>query len=244
LLVKSGIPGFDEILGGGLPRKRPIILQGGPGSGKTTLATQFLVEGVLKNNEPGIYVTLCESPVEIRENMLSFGWDLEKLEKEGKITIIDARPVSFTAEGYIVPTEKLFKGEHIPFSHISTLIRETINEMGAKRLALDSITVLTSQYDKEAYIRQGMLGFIQVLSSLDCTSILLSEGINQTFTTQLEWVLVPAVILIHYTRKGSAMVRAIQVLKLRGLKHSNEIYHMEISDKGIKIHPEERAELN
>jgi circadian clock protein KaiC len=243
LLVKSGILGFDEILGGGLPRKRPIILQGGPGSGKTTLATQFLVEGVLKNNEPGIYVTLCESPNEIRENMLSFGWDLEKLEAEGKIAIIDARPVSFTDEGYIVPNEKLFKGEVIPFSHISTLIREKIDEMGAKRLAIDSITVLTSQYDKEAYIRQGMLGFIQVLSSLDCASILLSEGINQTFSTQLEWVLAPAVILLHFTRRGSAMVRAIQVLKLRGMKHSEEIYHMEIGDKGIKIHPEERAEL-
>jgi circadian clock protein KaiC len=243
LLVKSGIPGFDEILGGGLPRKRPIILQGGPGSGKTTLATQFLVEGVLKNNEPGIYVTLCESPNEIRENMLSFGWDLEKLEAEGKIAIIDARPVTFTGEGYIVPNEKLFKGEVIPFSHISTLIREKINEMGAKRLALDSITVLTSQYDKEAYIRQGMLGFIQVLSSLDCASILLSEGINQNFSTQLEWVLVPAVILLHFTRKGSAMVRAIQVLKLRGMKHSDEIFHLEIGNQGIKIHPEERAEL-
>lgn len=243
MLVKSGIPGFDEILGGGLPRKRPIILQGGPGSGKTTLATQFLVEGVLKNNEPGIYVTLCESPNEIRENMLSFGWDLEKLEAEGKIAIIDARPVTFTGEGYIVPNEKLFKGEVIPFSHISTLIREKINEMGAKRLALDSITVLTSQYDKEAYIRQGMLGFIQVLSSLECASILLSEGINQNFSTQLEWVLVPAVILLHFTRKGSAMVRAIQVLKLRGMKHSEGIYHLEIGNQGIKIHPEERAEL-
>jgi len=101
------------------------LLHGRPGSGKTIFALQFLYNGVIKSGEPGVFVTLCESPGDIRKNMLIFGWDLEKLEKQKKIVIVDARPVTFNNNGMIIPKDALFKGERIPFSHISKLIVQT-----------------------------------------------------------------------------------------------------------------------
>jgi len=242
-MTRSGISGLDEILGGSLSRRSCALLHGGPGSGKTTFAIQFLYTGVVENDEPGIFISLCENPEEIRRNMLAFGWDLRKLEKQKKLVIIDARPVTFTDEGYIIPNEDLFKQEAVPFSHISRMIIKLVKEIDAKRLAIDSVTVLTTQYENPFYVRQGLLGLIQVLCSLDCVSLLLAEGTGEQDVSYLERVLIPGVIVLHYTRKGSSMVRAIQVLKLRGLKHSSDIYHMEIDKQGIVIHPEERAEL-
>ncbi len=220
-----------------------VLLHGGPGSGKTTFAMQFLHNGAVESDEPGVFITLCENPDEIRRNMLAFGWDLTKLEKQKKLAVIDARPVSFTDEGYIVPNDTLFKGEGVPFSHISKLIVQSISEIGAKRVVLDSITVLTSQYKSLSYVRQGLLGLVQVLSSQDCTSLLLAEGRGELDETILERALVQGVIVLYYTRKGSSMARAIQVVKLRGQRHSSDIYHLEISDNGIVAHPEERIEL-
>ena len=242
-MVNSGVLGLDGILGGGLPKGSCVILHGGPGSGKTTLSIQFLYNGIVESNEPGVFVTLCENPDEIRRNMLIFGWDLRKLEEQNKLVILDARPVTFNEEGYIVPNDLLFKGEGVPFSHISRLIVKTMKEIGAKRLVVDSVTVLTSQYDSPSYVRQGLLGLIQVLSSRDCTTLLLTEGKGELNEALIERAVAQGVIVMYFARKGSSMARAIQVLKMRGNKHSLDIYHMEISDKGIIVHPEERLEI-
>jgi len=118
-----------------------------------------------------------------------------------------------------------------------------VKEVGAKRLVIDSTTVLTSQYESQSYIRQGLLGLIQVLSSLDCTSLLLTEGRGEFDDAPLERALVQGVVVLYYVRKGSSMARAIQVLKLRGSRHNSDIYHIEISNTGIIVHPEERIEI-
>ena len=121
---------------------------------------------------------------------------------------------------------------------------DAVKEIGAKRLVIDSVTVLTSQYDNPAFVRQGLLGLIQVLCSLDCVSILLSENIGKEIDEpNLDWIVVPGVIVLYYTRKGSSMIRAIQVRKLRGHKHSPDIYHIEIGSQGMEVHPEERADF-
>ena len=243
MVTRSGITGLDELLDGGLSRGSCVLLHGGPGSGKTTFSIQFLRNGIVEHDEPGVFVTLCENPDEIRKNMLAFGWDLRKLEAQKKLIILDARPVSHTEEGYIVPNDNLFKGETVPFSHITRLILRSMKEIGAKRLVVDSITVLTSQYQNVSYIRQGLLGLIQMLSDQDCSSLLLTESRGDLDEAMLERALVQGVIVIYFVRKGSTMARAIQVLKLRGRKHSTDIYHMEISNKGIVVHPEERMEI-
>lgn len=235
--VSSGIPGLDGVLGGGLPRKRCIVLSGGPGSGKTTLAVQFLYNGIVEKNEPGIFVTMSESPDEIRENLKAYGWDLAEKERENMLKIIDARPVLLTDDGLIAPNEKLFRGELLPFSHIAKLITDEIRNSKAKRVVIDSITVLVMQYVNRFYIRQGLLGLVQALSNEDSTSMLLLESLGEA-RIPVEWAVVPGVIVLHYDRKGDAMIRSLQVMKMRGVKHGEFIYGMEITDNGIVVHPE------
>ncbi|MFQ5762253.1 MAG: RAD55 family ATPase [Candidatus Bathyarchaeia archaeon] len=240
-LVRTGVPGLDALLAGGLPRGRCVLVYGDPGSGKTTLAFQYLHQGVVEFEEKGLYVTLTEDPAEIRSNMKNFGWDAAKLEREKKLTFLDARPVVANDEGFISPVESLFKGEVLPFSHVGKLIIDRIKRLGAKRVVVDSITVLTMQYVNRFYIRQGLLGFIQALTTRDCTSMLLVEAIKDEKNAPLEFALAPGVISVRYTRKGDGMVRSVQVQKMRGLKHKEQIYHMEINESGVVVNPEVRV---
>lgn len=235
----SGIPGLDEILGGGLPRSYCILLAGGPGSGKTTLALQYLYQGIERQKENGVFVTLMESPEELRRNAAAFGWNLAEKERRGELLIIDARPVITTREGIITQNEYLFKGEILPFTHILKLIMEGVERVQAKRVVIDSITVLTMQYVNRFYIRQALLGFIQGLADLGVTSLLLSEELQGGQKTPLEYAVAHGVILLHYDRVGSSMTRSLQVLKMRGVKHGEFLYLMELTDRGIVIHPEE-----
>src|SRR5690348_10823758 len=88
----TGIEGLDAILEGGLTRNRSTLVAGTSGSAKTVLAVQFLAEGITKFDEPGVFVTLEESPDDLRKNMMGFGWDIEKWEREGKWAFVDASP--------------------------------------------------------------------------------------------------------------------------------------------------------
>jgi len=247
--IKTGIPGLDELIygkegaPGGLPEGRCVLLLGGPGSGKTIFGLQFLYEGATEYKEPGVFVALCESPEEIRDNALQFGWDLRKLEKEGKLLIVDARPVSVTEAGYIVPTRELFQGEKIPFSRLVKLISDEVTKIGAKRLVLDSMNVLTLQYESDFYVRQGTLGLIQALSRIGCTTLLTCEMYETRKRKEvlLQEFLAHVVLVLHFIRREGVMIRAFQILKLRGSKHSMQVHPMEISDKGIVIHPKERV---
>ncbi len=235
LKTRSGIQGFDEIVLGGLPKGRSIILSGPPGSGKSTFAMQFLYKGVKDYGEPGVYVTLSESPAEIRNNMKSYGWDILKLERDGKLFLIDARPFSITEEGFVAPNESLYRGEAIPFSHLTDMVLAGIRRIDAKRLVIDSITILAMQYVNRFYIRQGLMGMVQALSSQDCTSLLISESTQEEGKTPMEWYIAPGVILLHYSRKGDTMERAIQVLKLRGTKYSEHIYPARLTESGFVV---------
>jgi circadian clock protein KaiC len=235
LKTRSGIQGFDEILLGGLPKGRSIILSGPPGSGKSTFAMQFLYKGVKDYAEPGVYVTLSESPAEIRNNMKSYGWDIMKLERDGKLLLVDARPFSITEEGFVAPNESLYRGEAMPFSHLTDMVLAGVRRAGAKRLVIDSVTILAMQYVNKFYIRQGLMGMVQALSNQDCTSLLISETVQEEGKTPTEWYIAPGVIVLHYTRKGDTMERAVQVIKMRGTRHGEEIYPARITENGFIV---------
>ena len=88
--VVSGIPGLDELVDGGLPEGRVILVIGGPGTGKTILCGQFLHNGIYNGQENGIFVSLDESKEHFYSEMLQFGWDFQKAQEEGKFALIDA----------------------------------------------------------------------------------------------------------------------------------------------------------
>jgi circadian clock protein KaiC len=196
---------------------------------------QFLYKGVKDYAEPGVYVTLSESPAEIRNNMKSYGWDIMKLERDGKLLLVDARPFSITEEGFVAPNESLYRGEAMPFSHLTDMVLAGVRRAGAKRLVIDSVTILAMQYVNKFYIRQGLMGMVQALSNQDCTSLLISETVQEEGKTPTEWYIAPGVIVLHYTRKGDTMERAVQVIKMRGTRHGEEIYPARITENGFIV---------
>ena len=234
--VRTGIPGFDSIISGGFRRDRAVILSGSPGSGKTTFGMQFLYSGAKDFDEPGIFVTLSQSPSEIRNDFKSFGWDIQKLIDEGKMIIIDARPFK-TEDGFIALDESLYRGESLPFMHLTQLILSSIKRIEAKRLVIDSLTVLGMQYTNSFYMRQGLQGMVHALEEQHCTSILISENVDSE-KTPIEWYVSSGVVLLHHLRKDDTMERAIQVIKMRGTRHSEQIFPIKLNESGLQImHP-------
>ncbi|MEM2759348.1 MAG: ATPase domain-containing protein [Nitrososphaerales archaeon] len=233
--TRSGVEGFDDILLGGLPKGRSIVLSGPPGSGKSTFAMQFLYKGFKDYGEPGVYVTLSESPNDIRNNVKSYSWDILKLERDGKLLLVDARPFSISEEGFVTPNESLYRGEALPFSHLTDMVLAAIRKVDARRLVIDSITILAMQYTNRFYIRQGLMGLVQALSNQECTSLLISEFSEEEGKTPVEWYIAPGVILLHYSRRGDVMERAIQVLKMRGMRHGEQIYPAKLTETGFVV---------
>jgi KaiC/GvpD/RAD55 family RecA-like ATPase len=234
--IRTGIPGFDSIISGGFREGRTIVLSGPPGSGKTTFGMQFLQSGAKDFDEPGVFVTLSESPSEIKNDFKSYGWDMQKLVDEGKLLIIDARPFKME-EGFIALDESLYRGETHPFMHLTQLILSSIKRIDAKRIVVDSLTVLAMQYTNDFYTRQGLQGMIHALEDQHCTSLLISENIDPAAMPP-EWYVSSGVILLHHIRKADSMERAIQIIKMRGVRHNEQIFPIKLSESGLQVlHP-------
>jgi len=234
--VRTGIPGFDTIISGGLREGRPIVVCGPPGSGKTTFGLQYLYSGAKDFDEPGVFVTLSQSAEEISKDCKQFGWDIQDLMAQGKLLIIDARPFKIQ-EGFVALDESLYRGESVPFEHLTQLILSGIKRIDAKRLVVDSLTVLGMQYSNNFYMRQGMQGLMQTLEDYKCTSVLITE---QPYKDEIpvEWYVASGIVMMHHVRKEDTMERTIQVLKLRGVRHDDQIYPLKLAENGLSVlHP-------
>jgi len=234
--IRTGIPGFDSIISGGLKEGQAVVLCGPPGSGKTTFGLQYLYSGAMHFDEPGVFVTLSQSPQEIINDCMAIGLDLQKIIDDGKFLIIDARPFKME-DGFIALDESLYRGENLPFMHLTQLILSSIKRIDAKRLVIDSLTVLAMHYSNEFYIRQGLQGMTQALEEDPCTSILISENTGDK-DTPIEWYIASGIIRLNHVRKEDTMERNIQVMKLRGIRHSEQIYPIKLNEDGLHIlHP-------
>jgi KaiC/GvpD/RAD55 family RecA-like ATPase len=244
--VVTGIKGLDEILHGGLPKGRIILLAGSPGSGKTTFAMQFLAAGA-KSGEAGLYVSLDEKPERIKADLSSFNWNIDALERDGKLTIIDAtqlrRPGPRMDDR--MPGEKgvnLILPE-LTLGSLARTIRRIASEEGIQRLAIDPITSLMLRYPEEYKRRRALLLFFDVLESTGCTCIVTSELHTAVLarTFQIEEYLSQGVILLHTMVHEGNVIRAVQVEKMRGISHDTQIRPYQIGSTGIEVYPKDRV---
>jgi len=222
--VKTGIPGFDGLIGGGFERKSVIIITGAAGSGKSILALQFLYNGASLFNEPGLYVTFEEDKSSVYKHALNFGWDFKRLEDEKKFICMSYPPHEvdrFISEG--------------------SVIEDVVREYGIQRLVMDSITSFMLLYENEYRRRQVFLKTMEVLRKWSCTTLLTSEG---TATEQGEVktrfgveYLADGLISIHIIKKGDSKELAIEIEKLRGIAHERKLNQMKITEMGIEIYP-------
>jgi circadian clock protein KaiC len=237
--VSTGIPGVDKILAGkGIPRNHTILVSGGPGSGKTTFAIQFLYSGATQYGESGVYVTLDEEPRDIRANMLKYGWDLEKLENEKKLVFINVSPVRVSSSeraGLIQIGMKEFR-----LIKLLEVIRKGVEEVNAKRVVVDPITIFTLQYPNEVERIYAMRDLLRDLRKSDCTNLLISElrGTGWDREHQFEEYLTQGVILLRTSLKNSRLTRVFQVEKMRGLAIDNQPRPYELSTRGVEVYPD------
>jgi circadian clock protein KaiC len=231
--VKTGIPGLDSIISGGLKKDRSVIISGPPGSGKTTLGLQFLYSGARDFDEPGVYIAMSQNIDDIKNDCKSFGWDFDDLISKDKILMIDARPFKIQDE-LIGRDDSLYRGEQMPFEHLTKLLLSSIKRVEAKRLVIDSVTILAMQYSDKFYMRQGLQGMIQALENYGVTSLIISEY-SENNEIPLEWFVTSGIIQMGSQIIENTVRHTIQVKKLRGVKHSEQIHPIELGTNGLNI---------
>ena len=236
--VKTAIPGLDELIEGGYVEYDVILVTGGPGSGKTTFGVQYLVEGARTFNEPGVLVCMEETPSRIIRDMWRFGWEMEKLISQKKLKIIYANPFTYTK---FVKTLQDRPGNVIAarknIGDIFEQIQIEVEEIHAKRIFIDSITSLKISPD-QSEVRHTISEFIKNLEFLDCTTVLSSEMQGEQ-SFNVEEYLSSGVIRLHVFRVEGNRVKAIEILKMRGVKHDETLHPYEIREKGIVVYPGE-----
>ena len=241
--VKTGIPGFDEIIGGGFPKGYCYTIAGGPGSGKTTFAIQFLYNGATKYGENGVYLTFDESPRSIKTSALNFGMNLSRLEESRKLIIIDASPIRMEVGRYVAKAPVTLGLSNFNIDSVLKIVHEAAEKIDARRIVVDSLTSLLIQYSDPFIIRKETLSMIRSLSEREqYTSILLSEIDEESpFRFRAEMFLTNGVIILHNIRQAEERIRAIEVLKMRGVDHSTRLHLFKITSRGIVVYPEEKV---
>ncbi len=219
--VSSGIPKFDNLIEGGFEKNSANVIVGGAGSGKTILATQFLIEG-MKNGEKCIYVTFEEKKEQFYKNMLEFGWDLEEYEKKKLFTFLEYTPVKVKT--------MLDEG--------GGAIETAIIRQGITRIVIDSITSFALLFEKELEKREAALMLFNMIGGWNCTSLLTLEedplGSKELTAKTIEFES-DSITLIYFIQQKGERKRYIEILKMRGVKHSKNIYEFEIGSHGINI---------
>jgi KaiC/GvpD/RAD55 family RecA-like ATPase len=225
--VATGIPGLDDLIEGGIPRGRIILVTGSAGSGKTTLGMQFLCNGITRFEENGLFVTLEEEAQDLVKDMSRYGWPLEQLIDQKKMAIVQS-PIPFEVSGEGVKLDSLLDSIH----------RQAV-AIDARRIVFDSIASLGLPYDNPVMLRRDVIRLGALLRELGCTTLLLTEmleGEANVTRYGIEQFVAHGVITLHVT----PTYRALQVMKLRGTNHNMGIHRLRITEKGLVITPNER----
>ena len=260
--TQVGIPGFDEIIGGGFPRGRVISVLGEPGSGRTIFCSQYLYNGITKFGENGLFVSMEENRTHYDWEMNQFGWNFSSAEKEGKFSFIDASPIR------AIPGEvkigKLTIGRQ-DFSLLSLLelIRNNAKSVGAKRIVVDPVSLLIFQYPDETQRRKAFLDLVEAITETGATTLLTSDlsyigsvlgasdsmaDLANALRLLLRSSMMQSMPLVHGTiimetarspSTGRTMERTMTVEKMRGTQIDRQPHPYEITQKGIEIYTRE-----
>src|ERR671935_250584 len=151
--LSTGIPSFDVIAKGGVPKHRTTLISGTAGSGKTVFAMQFLAAGILAG-ENGVFVTFEESAADIRANMRSFGWDLEGWERAGRLAFVDASPD---------PATETIEAGTFDLEALLARVRNAVKKVNAARVAVDSLGAVFSQFSDQSIVRRELFRIASAL---------------------------------------------------------------------------------
>ncbi len=225
--VPTGVKGLDEAMSGGFIRDSINLIAGGPGSGKSIFALQYLIKGIVEHNEHGLYLTFEERRNKLVQYMENFGWDLEKLEKEKKLRIIEISPKD---------VRKAVHNKNFGLRY------GTVKYIKAKRVVIDSINAYSLLFPTELAKREAHINLFEMLRSWGVTVLLVAEyDVEEDKGSPLDFE-VDGILRLYNFKRGDTRNRAIEIYKLRGSRHSTKTFPLEIVDKeGIRVYPEQNV---
>jgi KaiC/GvpD/RAD55 family RecA-like ATPase len=243
----TGIPGLDELFEHGIPRGSTVIIAGGTGSGKTNLCLQMLMHHA-NEGKKCYFMGFEESEERLIKHMKTFGWDPDKLMKNGNFKI----KRFLTSEIYYYDKKSGSDIQAMMTKEIDPLLMELeplaiADDIGFKPeiIILDSLTAVSSTFrGKEQSYRFYVERLFRFFETIGATTFLITETkqIPEIFSpTGVEEFLADGVIVLYNIRKGNVRENGIEVLKMRGEKHQKKIVAMQITDQGIEVFPEQEV---
>lgn len=208
--VKTGIKNMDRLLGGGVPEKETLLVDGEPGAGKTNLGLEFLYKGAQKGQN-GLYVSFQDSKDEVLR-ATTFDWNFKKHVENGNINIRKMDP---------------YRYEQVP-----DMLRGMIKENNAERVVVDPITDLDLYIDSRKDIRKNLLAIKKEISNLDSTALLLAENEE---STEIEEEIVDGIIKMEVARNGGQVEREIYIKKLRGSDFNHSVHNYVFTSDGLMV---------
>lgn len=231
----TGIDGFDELTLGGLPTGRPTLVCGSAGCGKTLFASTFLLNGVRDFDEPGVFVTFEERPVDIVNNVASLGFDVDDLVAQGRLVIEHIA---------IDPTELAEIGDY-DLEALFLRLELAIDQVGAKRVVLDTIESLFSAFHNPAVLRAEIRRLFDWLKDKGLTTVITGERGDGSLTRQgLEEYVSDCVILLDHRVHNQISTRRLRIVKYRGTAHGTNEYPFLIDRDGFSVLPVSSLGLN
>jgi len=220
--IPTGIGGFDEITGGGLPQGRPTLIAGGPGSGKTLFGMEFLVRGARD------FMSFEEKDTDLVENFSSLGFDLDDLAASNKLALDYV---------HIERSEILETGE-FDLEGLFVRLGFAIDSIGAKRVVLDTIEALFSGFPNEGVLRAEVRRLFRWLKDRGVTAVITCERGNGTLTRHgLEEYVSDCVIFLDHRMIEQVATRRLRIIKYRGTSHGTNEYPFLIDEGGIYVLP-------
>lgn len=215
--IPTGIPGLDSLIQGGLVKNSVNLVTGTTGTGKTIFCCQFLWYG-LNKGEPCVFLSLEEEPTDIKSDARQFGWDFDKFEKKDLF--------------------KIFYHDPFEVSDISSVLIDEIEHIDAKRVAIDSASILGMYIRDLADIRKRLFKIIRAIKDAGCTSLVTSEILEDSKALSrfgVEEFIVDGIIVLYYTGIGEEVGWNLEIRKMRKTKHTHGFFPLEFTNKGLVV---------
>lgn len=224
----TGITGFDEITGGGLPAGRPTLVCGPPGAGKSLFALQFLVNGATLFGEPGVFLTFEENRADVVADVSSLSFDLDRLESEGRL-LVDA---------LILEPQAVDTGE-FDLEALMVRLAWAVESLGAKRVAIDNVEALFAAFSRPALVRSELQRLFRWLKDQRLTTVITGERDQGSTLTRrgIEEYLSDCVVLLDDRVVQDIATRRLRVMKYRGSNHGRNEYPFLIGASGLEVLP-------
>ena len=226
--VSSGVPGFDDLVEGGLLKNRLYVVSGPPGSGKTTFCSQFITQGA-KAGENCVYLTMHETKAELMQDMSGFDFGFDRAIKSDSIQFLNL----VTESGKRTITQFGTEGG------LTNRLVAFLESNQVDRAVIDSTMLVQHFFQQD--VSEEITGFLSALKQTDATILLISEMTDPTSYSD-EHYLAHGVIFFHNFLDSSGMTRGVQVIKMRGTAIDSDIRELSFSDQGLRVHTKKKVQ--